>query len=653
MADNEKKPEIVSEGINIGNEEAITEIDIGNFLNDKNSDAVLYEGFHEDIKETERSLEDEINTLMDSIMSTGPVTLASRPKTTGKAEVPPMEDMWMSPEEYIDIPAPPVEKQKAPEAPAVDTAIAKDDIFSMLDSLKAETDSADSGYSKILENIEGNKGLEPVENYVPSAPVAPAVPVAPAAPTAPAAPVAPAIPTDIEIDIHSEDFDSQLAELLGDDETAEAPAEITEEVKEEVKEEIKEKPAYVDISSYVPPEETKIFPAIKVPQEESEPQEITFELLDEEEPSREDAPSVIVDSLTPNTGKTVGVVPDLIYEDDGKISRSERQAAKRAAKNPDADENASSKGDLVRKIVLVVAIITIIVSSGVLLYTYLINPMLTKNKYQKVSDMLPAPGGDKTDVVSENSDYPAQMKAKYTQLYEINPDIAGWITIDALDINFPVVQATQEEEAEDGKQNSFYLRKDFYKKKNEYGVPFFDSRIEDLRSLPRNTVIYGHNMHYDNLIFGLLENYREIAGYKSAPVIECNTIYGDYKWKVYAAFITNSTASQDNGYMFYYNFLDISDIKFEEYIREIDKRKFYDTGVDINPSDKILTLSTCCYDFDGARLVIVARMVREGENESVDTSKVTKNNNPKYPQAWYDANKKTNPYKGENSWTPN
>ena len=138
---------------------------------------------------------------------------------------------------------------------------------------------------------------------------------------------------------------------------------------------------------------------------------------------------------------------------------------------------------------------------------------------------------------------------------------------------------------------------------------------------------------------------------RNAPVIECNTIYGDYTWFVYAVFIANSDPKDDNGYLFPYNFIDISTAKFEGYIDEIDKRKLYTTGVDINVSDKILTLSTCCYDFNEARLVVVARLKRDGESVSVDTSKAIENPNPKYPQAWYDANNKAvNPYAQDARW---
>ena len=75
------------------------------------------------------------------------------------------------------------------------------------------------------------------------------------------------------------------------------------------------------------------------------------------------------------------------------------------------------------------------------------------------------------------------------------------------------------------------------------------------------------------------------------------------------------------------------------------------TGVDVQPSDKLLTLSTCSHEFDNARLVVVARMVREGERAEVDTSNVTLNTSARYPQVYYDKKKISNPYVGAACWT--
>lgn len=83
----------------------------------------------------------------------------------------------------------------------------------------------------------------------------------------------------------------------------------------------------------------------------------------------------------------------------------------------------------------------------------------------------------------------------------------------------------------------------------------------------------------------------------------------------------------------------------KQYVNELDLRKFYTTGVDLTPQDKLLTISTCCYDFKNARLVVVARMQRENEPDTLDTSHAQVNPEPKYPQIWYDANGKRNPFK--------
>ena len=126
-----------------------------------------------------------------------------------------------------------------------------------------------------------------------------------------------------------------------------------------------------------------------------------------------------------------------------------------------------------------------------------------------------------------------------------------------------------------------------------------------------------------------------------------STLYGDYTFKIYAVFISNSKTSDDNGQIFNYIFVNAGTERFNNYIDEVDKRKLYTTGVDINENDKILTLSTCCYDFNDARLVVVGRLLREGENPAIDASLVAENPNPKFPQVYYDIKRENNPYEND------
>ncbi|NLB35972.1 MAG: class B sortase [Clostridiales bacterium] len=305
------------------------------------------------------------------------------------------------------------------------------------------------------------------------------------------------------------------------------------------------------------------------------------------------------------------------------------------------------KGDTacekVRKLVLTASIITMVLCVGILADKYAIEPIIESIHNNRISQMKTSEND--TDVFSSypNVDFPSGINPAFAGLYASNSDFAGWLKISGLDIETAIVQA---------ENNEKYLKRNFYGSESKYGCPFLDYR-NGLLVLSRNTIIYGHNMMTDDLIFGRLEEYTTIKGFKSAPIIEFDTMYKDYKWKIFAVFITNADKEHDNGYVFNYIFTNVrSDSDFEEYIEQLDQRKLYTTGVDIKPSDKILTLSTCSYEFHNARLVVVARMVRQGEEAYVNTSQAKMNPSPRYPQVWYDTyNGGKNPYSSYEKWT--
>lgn len=684
---NKKLPDGLS---SIADDEAITEIDLGDFLEESTKSAPLFEGFHEDIENTEKSLESDLQNLYDDIMSSGPETIVPKPMSVLTEKEPPksaLDELWMNPEDYFDADIPVVSldedeieeeipeeaffNPEAAEEAAPEEDFERNSIFSLIDSLKSESD-VETGFSEILSEIESNEGIATTidgsladaqrlvsQDYIPEesfeevsfgdeeidwndietedeAPAEeyalPAEEEAPAEETAeisvddivkqyatakPApAPVAPAAEASFDvdnIDTNSEEFDRELAFLLGD------------KAAEAAEEEASAQTGFV----------------INVPDDGNDYEKAAA------------APEKLYEAA-PMSTIPVEESLEIVTEDDGKKKKKKKDKKNKNKDNAQAEEKEGKKsggaGEVVRKIILSVSIITIIVSCGILVNTYFIEPM----RFKSGNDDLVAQmqeninaNGDSTEIAEEvkqqaSVDFPEGMLAKYAQLYAANDDLRGWISIPGFDINLPIAQGTD---------NSFYLKKDIYGKYTTYGVPFFDYRMTDFKNLHKNTVVYGHNMRYDDLIFGMLENYRFIeAGFQKAPVIECNTIYGDFTWFVYAAFISNSDASQDNGYLFPYNFIDVSDGKFADYIAEIDKRKFYTTGVDIQPTDKILTLSTCCYDFEDARLVVVARLRREGESVAVDTSRAYLNDDIKYPQIWYDVNKKTNNHASDPRW---
>lgn len=289
------------------------------------------------------------------------------------------------------------------------------------------------------------------------------------------------------------------------------------------------------------------------------------------------------------------------------------------------------------------SVICLVLSVSYLLHYYVLDAWLQQNRQQEITldaTATTSAGIDPLEQVRKDYpgvDFPDGMNPAFAELYSQNDEIAGWVKIDGTQIDYAVMQADN---------NDKYLKTDFFGKATNYGQPYIDYR-NSLKTLDRNTIIHGHNMRHDDKIFGVLEEYRKPEAFKASPTIELKTLYGNYTFKIYAVFIINSDPAQDNGKRFYYNFTQATDDEFAKYITELDKRKLYSTGVDICPQDKIITLSTCCYDFSDARLAVVGRLVREGESAEVDTSLVTVNNNIKYPQAYYDAKGNENPFRND------
>lgn len=220
------------------------------------------------------------------------------------------------------------------------------------------------------------------------------------------------------------------------------------------------------------------------------------------------------------------------------------------------------------------------------------------------------------------------MPAEYAEYYNKNNDFVGWIKIDGTEIDYPVVQ---------GADNDYYLLHNFEKESRGTIFMAYDCDAE-LGS--KNTVIHGHNW-LDDSVFSPLVQYSDFEFYKKHPVIEFNTRNEMHKWKIIAVFITSADENEDNGYVFNYVYPNMGSENFKPYSEELKKRTLFDTGVDYNESDKFLTFSTCTREVDkgkkraDCRIVIVSRMVRENETAYVDTSKSIMNENPKYPQIWY------------------
>ncbi len=186
---------------------------------------------------------------------------------------------------------------------------------------------------------------------------------------------------------------------------------------------------------------------------------------------------------------------------------------------------------------------------------------------------------------------------EYQTHYALNNDLVGWIRIDGTAINYPVVQMKDEKD--------YYLNRNFDKQYSRWGC-IYVREVCDVFAPSDNVVIYGHYKS-DGSMFHDLHGYYKKDYWQAHPMIQFDTIYEHHTYEILAVFKT--TAIQGSGYA-YHTFNDAaSEEEFDEFVSTVKSMSFYDTGVDAEYGDMLITLSTCEYTQDEGRLVVVAKRV--------------------------------------------
>jgi sortase B len=174
----------------------------------------------------------------------------------------------------------------------------------------------------------------------------------------------------------------------------------------------------------------------------------------------------------------------------------------------------------------------------------------------------------------------------------LNDEIIGWITLPDTGVDYPFVQ---------GEDNSFYLNHDAEKKKSSVGAIFADMRSNP-DFLDFNTILYGHHMKNGSM-FGELLNFTNKIFFDSNPtgwiylenkvirmdIFACLVIHPSNE-KIYGTFTPKMEDRQS----------------YLNYIKQ-NARNYRDIGV--TSEDRVVTLSTCSYDFEDARMVVIAKLV--------------------------------------------
>lgn len=184
------------------------------------------------------------------------------------------------------------------------------------------------------------------------------------------------------------------------------------------------------------------------------------------------------------------------------------------------------------------------------------------------------------------------IDADFNELKQINKEVRGWIQVNGTNINYPYVQASD---------NDFYLNHSFDKSSNGAGWIFMDYR-NNPQEFDKNTIIYGHGRSNTSM-FGTLKNILKSSWFKDSNnyVIKLATEQENSLWEVFSVYKIPTTSD-------YLQIKFSSDEEFQNFANKLIERSSYNFNTPVNSTDKIITLSTCWNNEE--KVVMHAKLIK-------------------------------------------
>ena len=207
---------------------------------------------------------------------------------------------------------------------------------------------------------------------------------------------------------------------------------------------------------------------------------------------------------------------------------------------------------------------------------------------------------------------PAEMTAQMTEVYTRNDDSIGWLKIDGMVIDYPVMQTMDDEE--------YYLNRDFEGNYSAYGCILADTDAtigtgtlandyHDGTRPSTNIILHGHNMK-NGTMFGSLDDYRSQDFEQKHPIIKFSSLYEDREYEICSVFLSQVYRKSDDVFKYYKFFNAENEDEFNDFYNNIKELALYDTGVEASYGDEFITLSVCAYHVENGRLVVVGKRIK-------------------------------------------
>jgi sortase B len=183
------------------------------------------------------------------------------------------------------------------------------------------------------------------------------------------------------------------------------------------------------------------------------------------------------------------------------------------------------------------------------------------------------------------------LNVDFEALKAINKDAAAWLCSPGTVIDYPVMKADN---------YSYYLRRLPDGTENANGSLFIDYNNAPDFSEPL-TVIYGHHMKSGRM-FGSLKGYKDQGYYAKHPYMYLYTEQGNYRIELLYGFVIGAGQWRERAFMYAENVPML--LAYAAHNTTFESKAKYAEG------DRVVALSTCSYEFDDARYVVVGVLRR-------------------------------------------
>ncbi|MGI6006841.1 MAG: class B sortase [Ruminococcus sp.] len=241
-----------------------------------------------------------------------------------------------------------------------------------------------------------------------------------------------------------------------------------------------------------------------------------------------------------------------------------------------AKKRQTSKAGRILWWIVFLAAVAVFLVAGYRLVTTLREYKAAEKEYEGLEEYVTIPEEkEKPENSGEESEQEGPV-IDFESLKAINKDVVGWLYVEALDLNYPIMQ---------GEDNEYYLHRTTEKTYNFAGSIFLDyANAPDFSD--SNSIVYGHNMK-DGSMFGKLKKFREQDVYGRSMIFWVCTPEKNYKYEIFSAYET--AVGSDTYLLFEHGGKEV--VEYMENMKSLSEIPTADRNFQEN--DRVVTLSTC------------------------------------------------------------